>query len=437
MNKLIDKFIKSYFKEYDYYQEACKLCAQMCEVELEQNGIRSIITSRAKRPDRLGPKLEKRMIEKKYKNIEDIYKDIVDLSGVRIAIYFPGDREEVDKFIKNNFSVLNIKEFPQPKNSSYNKRFTGYGAVHYRVQLKEESLNGMQKRYSNAQIEIQVASVLMHAWAEVEHDLVYKPLNGELSNEEYAILDELNGLVLAGEIALERLQSAFKNRIKNDNKEFNSHYELSAFLFEQAKKESGKETFEPIMGRADILFNFLKLSNINDPDHLKNIVKDIDLNCNDSSIVDQIIDITISSNRDLYENYVKVQNEIGTFNPFSSKVEKVKSNSASLMGQFLESWHKLEKIVNTLVDKEDNKASNNFLVNIRYLTKIGVDNDLIFNIHRLRRIRNDVVHGLELPPIEFFPKYIERTNEVVMELEKLIGNDINQELEISVSVKAD
>ena len=77
-----------------------------------------------------------------------------------------------------------------------------------RIQLKDNSLQDTQKRYVNSKTEIQVASVLMHAWSEVEHDLVYKPLNGTLSEEELAILDELNGLVLAGEIALERLQIA-------------------------------------------------------------------------------------------------------------------------------------------------------------------------------------------------------------------------------------
>jgi ppGpp synthetase/RelA/SpoT-type nucleotidyltranferase len=36
-------------------------------------------------------------------------------------------------------------------------------------------------------VEIQVASVLMHAWAEVEHDLVYKPVDQEpLSDAELA-----------------------------------------------------------------------------------------------------------------------------------------------------------------------------------------------------------------------------------------------------------
>ena len=55
----------------------------------------------------------------------------------------------------------------------------------------------------------------MHAWSEVEHDLIYKPMQGTLSEEELAILDELNGLVLTGEIALERLQAAGNERIQN------------------------------------------------------------------------------------------------------------------------------------------------------------------------------------------------------------------------------
>ena len=37
--------------------------------------------------------------------------------------------------------------------------------------------------------------MLMHAWSEVEHDLVYKPFSGNLSASELAILDEINGLV--------------------------------------------------------------------------------------------------------------------------------------------------------------------------------------------------------------------------------------------------
>ena len=68
--------------------------------------------------------------------------------------------------------------------------------------LSEES----DKRYTEARVEVQVASVLMHAWSEVEHDLIYKPLEGELSH--YDVTHMLNGLVASGEIALEQLQRA-------------------------------------------------------------------------------------------------------------------------------------------------------------------------------------------------------------------------------------
>lgn len=136
-------------------------------------------------------------------------EDIVDLSGVRVALYFPAEREEVGRIIKSLFvPVVEPKEFPTPGQPTYEKRFSGYWATHYRVRLPEILLNESQKRYAEARIEIQVASVLMHVWSEVEHDLVYKPLQGQLSEEEYAILDELNGLALAGEVALERLPRA-------------------------------------------------------------------------------------------------------------------------------------------------------------------------------------------------------------------------------------
>jgi len=70
----------------------------------------------------------------------------------------------------------------------------------------------------------------MHAWSEVEHDLIYKPSQGKLSKEELMILDEINGLVIAGNIALERLQTAGAERVAESNYEFKNHYDLSLFI---------------------------------------------------------------------------------------------------------------------------------------------------------------------------------------------------------------
>ncbi len=51
--KIIDKFMVGYTKEYDYYREFSRICADLIESKLESNGVRSIVTFRAKRPDRL------------------------------------------------------------------------------------------------------------------------------------------------------------------------------------------------------------------------------------------------------------------------------------------------------------------------------------------------------------------------------------------------
>lgn len=53
----------------------------------------------------------------------------------------------------------------------YKKIFSGYEAKHFIISIKDSSSRYIGDNF----VEIQVASVLMHAWAEVEHDLIYKP----------------------------------------------------------------------------------------------------------------------------------------------------------------------------------------------------------------------------------------------------------------------
>lgn len=72
----------------------------------------------------------------------------------------------------------------------------------------------------------------MHASSKVEHDLVYKPDTGTLSKEEHAILDELNGLVIPDEIALERLRDVIEARVSNSlSIEFANKYDLASYIY--------------------------------------------------------------------------------------------------------------------------------------------------------------------------------------------------------------
>jgi hypothetical protein len=161
--------------------------------------------------------------------------------------------------LRSRFVVLQERSEFRPHGDHTNRRiFPGYQAAHYHVRLKEEQLSDERRPYARARIEIQVASVLMQAWAEVEHDLVYKPNSGDLSEDEHAILDELNGLVLAGEIALQRLQRAVKRRVAQEDRPFSHHHDLAAYLYPRLCSLYPQEQDAPLMGRADALFLFLQ-----------------------------------------------------------------------------------------------------------------------------------------------------------------------------------
>jgi hypothetical protein len=57
---IIQDFLARYRREVDFFHEAARVCAQQSETGLEANGIRAIVTFRAKRPDRLEAKLRDR-----------------------------------------------------------------------------------------------------------------------------------------------------------------------------------------------------------------------------------------------------------------------------------------------------------------------------------------------------------------------------------------
>lgn len=239
MADVISSFMERYNKEFDFYSNLSKKIEDDLRSKLHSFGVRAIVSSRAKSPTRLRDKIIDRNTAQLYSSVESIYSDIVDLAGVRVALYFPGDMSKVEEIILTEFDIDGeSKSFPEKKkkprrNNNYEKVFSGYAAKHFRVKIK-----GNGRYANNYPVEIQVASVLMHAWSEVEHDLVYKPLQGNLSHEELMILDEINGLVLSGNLALQRLQAAGLKRTESDNYEFKNHFDLALFFISCLPEEN-------------------------------------------------------------------------------------------------------------------------------------------------------------------------------------------------------
>ena len=388
---LINQFIENYKKKKTLYETASKIAADHLESALQYAGIRAIVSYRAKAPKRLKSKVLRRNAyrEVPYKNMKEIYEDIVDLAGVRISLYFPGDRVKTDKLVHELFCVLETKQFPDESEvPTYNKRFSGYWANHYRATMKEETLEASQQKYASTRIEIQVASVLMHAWSEVEHDLVYKPLQGNLSEEELAIIDELNGLVLTGEIALERLQNAGNQRILNKKAEFSSQYDLASYLYNYLSNNFNSEDVELRMGNVEILFRLISTLNMNGVKEIEPVLKAVKFEKDHRNISQQIIDQIITGNKKRYEAY-QVLRRSG---------HEANEETDTAISNFFLAWVPLENLLNRLTYKNV-RVRGPFNINTLKRMHI-VDKECIDRIASLRRLRNVLIHDIEIPALE-------------------------------------
>lgn len=391
---LISRFIERYRREYDFFDQAARLAYGQLDSALTSSGIRAMVTYRAKRPERLEQKLRQRASTKKYEKTQDIYDDIVDFSGVRVALYFPGAREEVDKVVRANFDLAaEPKKFPEGSTPTYAKRFSGYWATHYRIRLREVALQEPQKRYADALIEIQVASVLMHAWSEVEHDLVYKPLQGQLSEDEYAILDELNGLVLAGEIALERLQRAVESRVAREGSPFASHFELASFLLRSAAPILKAGANESALGRVDVLFELLVRLNLNTPELTRPYVAVLHPEVEKRSISDQIVDQIVASDPQRYKMFSNIRRKYEHDSRAAHGTHDSLKSVEAMLGAFMRNWIELEQYLSSALSAQGLEGPQ-FLANRSALERVvGMDPEMRREVDRIRMIRNRAVHG--------------------------------------------
>lgn len=406
---VIDEFVSEYERQFDFWEAAARTARGLLEAELASSGLRALVTSRAKSLDRLEEKLRGRDRKNPYESVEQIGQDVADLAGVRVALYFPGQIEETEQVIRTTFDVQKDKRFPSgdpddaSSGSAHRQRFSGYGARHFRVHIPTSRLSGGQERYATALIEVQVASVLMHAWSEVEHDLVYKPLDGALSASEYALLDQLNGLMLAGEIALEQLQQAGDARVAAAETPFRNHYELAEFLRTRLSA-LGTDLTEATLGRIDVLFDFLAGQDSATASSVARYLDQIEQDFEHRPLADQLADLMLSGDQSLYETY---RGAMASSRHQSKRRHSTRGRNmtddpleGSALGEFIATWVILENILRSMAESdEDFKRPLPTL--FRHLVERNkITPEQYLELSAMRKLRNIAVHGRggEVPP---------------------------------------
>jgi len=166
--------IEQYRNIRPLYEAYCNILKMILTKCIEQKKIKyHSIEARAKDIDKFGEKAsqvsEINANEPKYQNP---IAEITDMAGARIITFFPITINDIDKVIYEEFDVIEKSD----KNDLLEKEDKfGYQSIHYLVKLRDDRIKLPEYQNCNKLIaEIQVRTILQHAWAEIEHDIEYK-----------------------------------------------------------------------------------------------------------------------------------------------------------------------------------------------------------------------------------------------------------------------
>lgn len=162
----------SLLEQYDQKLSLYKMFAS--EVEhliksiLHAKGIKyNAITSRVKERTSVSEKITRK--NGKYATLAEM----TDVVGLRIITYYSADVDVIADIIEQEF-IIDRENSIDKRESLEPDRF-GYCSVHYVVSMNEDRLKLCEfSAFAGMRCEIQIRSILQHAWAEIEHDIGYK-----------------------------------------------------------------------------------------------------------------------------------------------------------------------------------------------------------------------------------------------------------------------
>jgi putative GTP pyrophosphokinase len=203
---------ETYSKNRASYEEALAKTVRDISRLLQRRGIHPTIKSRVKDFESYFAKKIKLL-----KNAWDEHKDplpINDVLAMRIICPFLRDLEDVEAAIGKQYDIVEIERKGQDRSF----REFGYESIHVLIRIPDGILPlcpGLERNV----IEIQLRTILQEAWAEVEHELVYKaeftPFDEPLKRK----LAALNATLTLSDITFQeildyqkKLNSALKKR---------------------------------------------------------------------------------------------------------------------------------------------------------------------------------------------------------------------------------
>ncbi len=190
--KWIQRLVKEYSKEQPIYkvyaevlrnvlEKACRIHAPMGIVEVRAKSLSSFAQKSVRKAD-------------KY---PDPIRQMTDLCGARVITFTREESDRICRFIREHFRIDEANS--EDARGCLGTGEFGYMSVHFIVQLRSDRVLGVdlrKRRIGERKAEIQVRTLLQHAWAAMAHDRFYKsefkvpkPLEREMARVA-ALLEE-------------------------------------------------------------------------------------------------------------------------------------------------------------------------------------------------------------------------------------------------------
>lgn len=164
-----------------------KASTNLVEKILQEENIEYLsISGRTKNKDSAREKIRR-------KSYHDLESQLTDLSGVRIIVFFESQVQQVSEKLKEIFVIDHKNSLD--RDSVLGEDRIGYRSVHFVCMLGDIRKDLPEyASITDLKVEIQVRTVLQHAWAELAHDGSYK-FSGELPKKIKRQLNLYSGML--------------------------------------------------------------------------------------------------------------------------------------------------------------------------------------------------------------------------------------------------
>ncbi|WP_176969627.1 RelA/SpoT domain-containing protein [Nitrosomonas sp. Nm33] len=167
----LDDYEKKYFPIYKAFAETVRFILEKALLVTENLPRPQSIQCRAKEIE----SLRRRLTELGKLDTQTLELDRRDLAGVRLIFYTNND---VDHFlasplIRENFEIE--EDSTKVHHPTLENKRVRYRAIHYTVRLREDRTHLPEyAKFADLRCEIQIQTILNHAWSETSHDPIYK-----------------------------------------------------------------------------------------------------------------------------------------------------------------------------------------------------------------------------------------------------------------------